>query len=171
MPTRAIRTRLLRDSMRESISFHSPMLQGGSCKFSSLHTMSEKWCCSSITGAWYSTGRVIFSITQSGRTLQNMAILSRMDWSMGSSHRATMISGLMPMERSSFTECWVGLDLCSPELLMYGTRVTWMNRQFPFPTSRETWRMASRKGWLSMSPVVPPISVITTSAEVVFPTV
>ena len=33
------------------------------------------------------------------------------------------------------------------------------------PTSSENWRMASRNGWLSMSPTVPPISVITTSTS------
>ena len=39
-----------------------------------------------------------------------------------------------------------------------------MKREFSAPTSWETWRMASKKGWLSMSPAVPPISVMTTSA-------
>ena len=33
------------------------------------------------------------------------------------------------------------------------------------PCSAATCRMASRKGWLSMSPTVPPISVMTTSAS------
>ena len=41
-----------------------------------------------------------------------------------------------------------------------------MKRQFSRPISREIWRMASRKGWLSMSPMVPPISVMSTSAPV-----
>ena len=54
-------------------------------------------------------------MTQSGLTLQNRAILSRMPCSMGSSERVTMMSGKMPMERSSLTECCVGLLLCSPE--------------------------------------------------------
>ena len=44
----------------------------------------------------------------------------------GESHRRTMISGLMPRPRSSLTECWVGLDLCSPLARRYGTSVTWM---------------------------------------------
>ena len=70
-----------------------------------------------MRGASYNTGMVRFSITQSGRTLQNRAIFEKMLGSvMGSSVRRTMISGLMPMLCSSFTECWVGLDLCSPEL-------------------------------------------------------
>ena len=42
---------------------------------------------------------------------------------------------------------------------------TWMKHaRSRVPCSRPTWRMASRKGWLSMSPMVPPISVMTTSA-------
>ena len=34
------------------------------------------------------------------------------------------------------------------------------------PTSSRYWRTASRNGWLSMSPTVPPISTITTSGPV-----
>ena len=40
----------------------------------------------------------------------------------------------------------------------------------PYLCSRQTCRAASRKGWLSISPVVPPISVMTTSAFVSAPT-
>ena len=81
-----------------------------------------------------------------------------------------MMSGEMPRPRSSLTECWVGLLLGSFEPEMNGTSVTWMNRQLRRPTSAATWRMASRNGCDSMSPVVPPISVMTTSAEVYLPT-
>ena len=86
-----------------------------------------------------------------------------MDSSSGLSQRSTIISGFTPMPCSSFTECWVGLDLCSSEPLKKGTSVTWMNRLFSLPTSREIWRAASMNGWDSMSPM---ISVITTSAPV-----
>ena len=59
---------------------------------------------------------VRFSMTQSGRTLQNMAIFWKMlKSSMGTSVRSTIMLGLMPMPCNSFTECWVGLLLCSPE--------------------------------------------------------
>ena len=80
------------------------------------------------------------------------------------------MSGWMPMPCSSLTECCVGLDLCSLEPERKGTSVTWMNRLFSRPTSREIWRAASIKGWPSMSPMVPPISVMTTSAAVSRPT-
>ena len=33
----------------------------------------------------------------------------------------------MPIERSSFTECWVGLVFSSPAAAMYGTSVRCMN--------------------------------------------
>lgn len=109
-------------------------------------------------------------MTQSGLTLQNSAIFCRLASSSGSSTRAMMIFGMMPTLCSSLTECCVGFVLCSPLDLMYGTSVTWMNRQFSRPASMLTWRMASRNGVDSMSPVVPPISVITMSASVFFPT-
>ncbi len=60
--------------------------------------------------------------------------------------------------------CWVGFVFSSPAALMKGTSVTCMMTTFSFPTSSMNWRMASRKGSPSMSPVVPPISVMTTSA-------
>ena len=39
---------------------------------------------------------------------------------------ASRTSGWMPIERSSLTECWVGLVLSSPALGMKGTSVRWM---------------------------------------------
>ncbi len=46
----------------------------------------------------------------------------------GRSARQRSMSGWMPMERSSLTECWVGLVLISPAVGMYGTRVRCMYR-------------------------------------------
>jgi len=51
-------------------------------------------------------------------TLVKSAILLRSPSGMGRSARQSSTSGWMPMERSSFTECWVGLVLISPEVLM-----------------------------------------------------
>ena len=42
-----------------------------------------------------------------------------------------------PIPCNSFTECCVGLDLCSSDPLRKGTNVTWMKRLFSFPASRE----------------------------------
>ena len=64
--------------------------------------------------------------TASGSTSQNRAILSRMPRESGSSERATMMSGWMPISRSSATECCVGFVFGSPTTPMTGTRVTWM---------------------------------------------
>ena len=62
-----------------------------------------------------------------GFTPQKSEILLNMERSvMGSSARRTMMSGEMPRPWSSFTECWVGFDLCSPEARRYGTSVTWI---------------------------------------------
>ena len=41
------------------------------------------------------------------------------------------------MERSSATECWVGLVFNSPEVARYGTSEQWMKKQFSRPIS---WR-------------------------------
>ena len=156
--------------IRSTICSHSVRFGAGASMPSSRQTTPEKLDFSSISGASYSTGMVMFSKTQSGLTLQNMEILEKMEGSRGSSHRRTMMSGFTPMPCSSLTECWVGLDLCSSEPLRKGTSVTWMNRLFSLPTSREICRTASMKGWDSMSPMVPPISVMTTSASVCLPT-
>ncbi len=47
--------------------------------------------------------------TASGSTSQKSAIFSRMPCDSVSSERATMMSGWIPISRSSATECWVGL--------------------------------------------------------------
>ena len=77
-----------------------------------------------------------------------------------------MMSGWMPISRSSATECCVGLVLSSPTTPIIGTSVTWMYSTLSRPTSLRNWRMASRNGRLSMSPTVPPTSVMSTSASV-----
>ncbi len=71
------------------------------------------------------------------------------------------------MERSSLTECWVGLVFNSPAAAMYGTRVRCMNSALSWPRSVRIWRIASRNGSDSMSPTVPPISTRATSKPAV----
>ena len=66
-------------------------------------------------------------ITASARTLQNSAIFLRSDAGTARSQRHSRMSGWMPIERSSFTECCVGLVLSSPALGMNGSSVRWMN--------------------------------------------
>ena len=66
----------------------------------------------------------------------------------------------------------MGLDLCSSEPVDVRHQGHMDEAgSFPGPPPGDTWRMASRNGWLSMSPVVPPISVMTTSASVFLPTI
>ncbi len=102
-------------------------------------------------------------MTASGRTLQNMAIFLLTSWSMGCSARQRMTSGAIPISRSFATLCWVGFVFSSSAALMKGTSVAWMKATFSWPTSSLNWRRASRKGSPSMSPVVPPISVMMMS--------
>ena len=75
-----------------------------------------------------------------------------------------IISGCIPMLLNSFTECWVGFVLISSEDFKNGTSVKWTNKVFSFPISLENCLIASKKGKLSISPTVPPISQITKSS-------
>ena len=86
-------------------------------------------------------------------------------WTSSPSERQSSMSGWMPMRRSSLTECCVGFVFSSPAWPMYGTSVRWMYMQLRRPTSTGNWRIASRNGSDSMSPTVPPISVMTTSTS------
>ncbi len=103
-------------------------------------------------------------MTLSTATLEKSEIFSFMARERGRSQRQRRMSGWMPISRISFTECWVGLVFSSPALAMKGTRVTWTLTAFCGPLSTLSWRMASRNGSDSMSPTVPPISTMATSA-------
>ena len=58
-------------------------------------------------------------------TSAKRAIFSRMSAESGSRERQTMMSGWIPMRRSSLTECCVGFVFSSPAASMNGTSVTW----------------------------------------------
>jgi hypothetical protein len=102
-------------------------------------------------------------MTQSGGTLEKREIFSLMRAATAASVRHRRMSGWMPISRSSFTECCVGLVLSSPAAPIQGTRVTCTLMALVGPTSSLSCRMASRKGSDSMSPTVPPISTMATS--------
>ncbi len=97
----------------------------------------------------------------------NRPIFLRMSVSSGDSERHRSMSGWMPIRRSSLTECCVGLVFSSPAWPMYGTSVRCTYMTLRRPTSTGNWRIASRNGSDSMSPTVPPISVMTTSTSCV----
>ena len=103
-------------------------------------------------------------MTQPGGTFEKSEIFSLMDCESGCSVRHRRMSGWMPISRISFTECCVGLVLSSPAAPIHGTRVTCTLTALPGPSSSFSCRTASRKGSDSMSPTVPPISTIATSA-------
>ena len=75
------------------------------------------------------------------------------------------MSGWMPMRRSSWTECWVGLVFSSPAWPRNGHEREVHEHAAVAPWSTWNWRSASRNGSDSMSPTVPPISVITMSTS------
>ena len=101
--------------------------------------------------------------TASSSTSHMSAILRLLLSETGRSLRSTSASGWIPIERSAATECWVGLVFCSPDAPMNGTSDTCTKNTFLRPSSWRTWRADSMNGWLSMSPTVPPISVMITS--------
>ena len=94
-----------------------------------------------------------------------LATLRLIESLIGRSERQTSASGVMPIVRSACTECCVGLVLSSPLGPMYGMRLTCRKKHRSRPTSWRTWRAASRNGSDSMSPTVPPTSVMTTSTS------
>ncbi len=65
-------------------------------------------------------------MTARASTSVKSAIFSLRSELMARSERHTMMSGWIPMLRSSLTLCWVGLVLSSPAALMNGMSVTWM---------------------------------------------
>ena len=101
--------------------------------------------------------------TASSSTSHIEAILRLTPSGMSRSARQTMASGWMPMLRSAATECCVGLVFSSPDGARYGTSETCTKNTLSRPTSCRTWRAASRNGSDSMSPTVPPTSVMMTS--------
>ena len=101
--------------------------------------------------------------TPSTSTSHMSAILRFVASGTSRSARSTIASGWMPMLRSAATECCVGLVFSSPDGPMYGTSETCRKNTLSRPRSWRTWRAASRNGSDSMSPTVPPISVMITS--------
>ena len=69
------------------------------------------------------------------------------------------------MLRSAATECWVGLVFSSPDGADVGQQRDVQKKHVSRPISWRIWRIASRNGWDSMSPTVPPTSVMTTSTS------
>jgi len=58
-------------------------------------------------------------------TLVNNAIFLRSSDGKGFSERQTRMSGWIPIDRSSLTECCVGFVLISDDVGIYGTNVRW----------------------------------------------
>lgn len=121
--------------------------------------------------------------TRSGLTWQKLETFFFTSSPIGSSLRQTMRSGLRPEPRSSLTLAWVGLVFGSPvdlgcwfplsvsiypqhlSQLTWGTRETWTQQKLSVLTRNWNWRKASTKGMPSMSPMVPPSSMMQTSGS------
>ena len=80
--------------------------------------------------------------------------------STGFSLLQTMRSGEIPRPRNSLTLACVGFVLCSPVAFGWGTKDTWTEQKFSRPTRNWNWRNASTNGIPSISPMVPPSSMI-----------
>ena len=120
-------------------------------------------------GTSYMVSASIDWITASCSTLQNKANFFRKSSESSCSVRHTKTSALIPLSMRVFTECWVGLVFNSFAADKNGTSVKWITMQFSRPSSHRNWRTASIYGKDSISPTVPPISVITISCSPLFP--
>ena len=78
----------------------------------------------------------------------------------------TKTSGFIPKDCNSFTECCVGFDFNSHDPDIYGSNVTWIYITSSGAFSNPTCLIASIKAYPSISPTVPPNSVITISTSV-----
>ena len=114
-------------------------------------------------GIEYTVSTSCIEITLLLGTEQNKAILFLSSFGNSLSDRQIRTSGLIPSDLNSLTECCVGLVLSSPDAFMKGTRVKCTNAQEELGSSNAICLNASTKGWLSISPTVPPTSTMATS--------
>ena len=121
------------------------------------------FCLLSKIGTEYTVSTSCIDITLSLGTEQKSAIFFFSSFGNSCSDLQTNTSGLIPNDLSSLTECWVGFVLSSPEALIKGTKVRCTKAQEEFGSSKAICLIASTKGWLSISPTVPPISTMATS--------
>ena len=131
-----------------------------------LHTSFASPSSSSISGTAYKLSAVLFCITLVFRTLQNSANLSLIESGISLSVLHTNISGFIPKLCNSFTECCVGFDFISFEPNIYGNKVTCIYITSSGFFSNPTCLIASIIDNPSISPTVPPTSVITISVSV-----
>ena len=144
---------------------HSLLLGSTLSKCKCLQTCTANPFFSNIKGTSYKILALLFSITFSLLTLQNIAIFSFIELGIGSSVLHTKISGFIPIDCNSFTECCVGFDFNSFVPKICGNNVTCIYATSSGNFSNPICLIASIKGKLSISPTVPPISVITTSIQ------
>ena len=119
-----------------------------------------------MIGTSYKQDAVLFAITLLFLTLQNRAIFSLKFSGISTSVLQTNMSGFIPYDCNSFTECCVGFDFNSFDPLIYGSNVTWIYKTSSAGFSSPTCLIASIIDNPSISPTVPPISVITISTSV-----
>ena len=79
-------------------------------------------------------------------------------------HLQAIISGITPGTLDPLWPLELGLVFCSP--LITGTRETSNQHEFSLPTLNWNCLRASMKGALSISPTVPPSSMIQTSGSI-----
>ena len=96
----------------------------------------------------------------------NSAILARSSRDSGCAERQTTTSGVMPMRRSSLTECCVGFVFSSPAASISGTSVhVHVERRCRGRPGCAAGGWPRGTAGDSMSPTVPPISTSTTSTS------
>ena len=133
-------------------------------KFSFLRRILSTPCAYNSKGIEYTVSASCIEMTLLGFTEQNKAIFFFSSFGSSFSNLHIKQSGCKPRDLSSFTECWVGLVLSSSDTFIYGTKVRCASAVLDDGSSSIICLIASIKGWLSISPTVPPISTIAISA-------
>ena len=160
LPTSAIFTSCFGLRSCATICSQSERSGSGQSSFKQSQATCARRSFSMASGASYRYSTSRFCSTWLFGTLQNKAILSLICWSSGCSLLQTIISGWIPMPCSSLTLACVGFVFISWEAESHGISVTWIKMAFSCPTSCWNWRMDSKNGWLSISPTVPPTSIM-----------
>mmetsp|Transcript_128515 Transcript_128515/g.333152 ORF Transcript_128515/g.333152 Transcript_128515/m.333152 type:complete len:285 (-) Transcript_128515:671-1525(-) len=124
-------------------------------------------CCSARTlGTWNKLFTSCAPRMRAAGMLHWLAIFFFVDSSRGRALRQTMTSGCTPSASKAFAECCVGLVFWP---LMSGTYEQWTHARERSSKLNLSWRSASMNGMDSISPTVPPSSIMQICGRSVLP--
>ena len=126
LPTIAIFTSASGSALVSTTSCHAERSAGSTLSPNLSTTIVSSPCSFSISGTLYKSSTSTAEITARSSTFVNNEILVLCSAGSISCDRQTKISGWIPIERNSFTECCVGFVLISEDVAIKGTSVRWI---------------------------------------------